>query len=122
MPYFVKYLTKVDVDKQMAIPIKFIEHLPRCQGGEMKPFPVHDLSGNVWESFGYYIRREDQDYHPKLVFEGDWGKYVRTKCLTPGDKIIFRVEENAGGVPRYTIAAQTRRVIFGTTVGWSEEI
>ena len=121
MPSFVKCSTKVDVNKQMAIPIKFIEHLPRYQGGETIPFPVHDVSGNVWESFGYDIRREGQDYHPKLVFEGDWHKYVGDKCLTPGDKIIFRVEENADGVPRYTIAAQTRKVIFGTTFAWSEE-
>ena len=119
MPYFVKYLTKVDVYKQMAIPTKFIDHLPRCQGEETISFPVHDVSGNVWESFGYYIRREGPDYL-KPVFQGDWHKYICNKRLTSGDRVIFRVEENADGVARYTIAAQ-RRVNFGETRGWSEE-
>ncbi|XWS10928.1 hypothetical protein CRYUN_Cryun38cG0040500 [Craigia yunnanensis] len=112
MPYFVKDLTKVDVNKQMAIPTNFIEHLPCYQGRETIYIPVHDVSGNVWERFRYYI---NQDY-PKPVFQGDWRKYVHAKHLTPGDKIIFRVEENADGVPRYTITAQRRIVVFGTIV------
>ena len=120
MPSFVKYLTKVDVEKQMAVPTDFIKHLPRYQGGETIYFPVHDVSGNVWESFGYYIRREGQD-HPKPAFQGHWRNYVRAKRLTPDDRIIFRVEENADGVTRYTIASQRRSVIFGATIGWSEE-
>ena len=120
MPSFVKCSTKVDVNKQMAIPTNFIKHLPRYQGRETILFPVHDVSGNVWESFGYYIRTEGPDY-PKPIFQGDWRKYVCVKRLTSGDRVIFRVEENADGVARYTIAAQRRRVNFGETIGWSEE-
>ncbi|XVF78774.1 hypothetical protein PTKIN_Ptkin14bG0163300 [Pterospermum kingtungense] len=121
MAYFEKYLTDVDVKKQMAIPTDFMGHLPRYQGGETISFPVHNVFGNVYESFGYYIRREGQDY-PKPVFQGDWRKYIRAKGLTPGDKIIFRVEENAAnGAPRYMIAAQKRVTLFGSIVGWSEE-
>ncbi|XVF78775.1 hypothetical protein PTKIN_Ptkin14bG0163400 [Pterospermum kingtungense] len=121
MPSFQKELTKVDVQKQMAIPTDFMIHLPHYQGGETIFFPVHDVSGNVYERFGYYIRREGQDY-PRPVFQGDWRKYVCDKFLTLGDKIIFRVEENAvDGAPRYTIAAQKRRLtLFGTTI-WSGE-
>ncbi|XVF78771.1 hypothetical protein PTKIN_Ptkin14bG0163000 [Pterospermum kingtungense] len=117
MASFEKHLKKVDVKKQMAIPTDFMRHLPHYQGGETIYFPVHDVSGNVYDHFGYYIRREN---YPKPVFQGDWHKYVCDKCLAPGDKIIFRVEENAGA-PRYTIAAQKRVTLFGSTVGWSEE-
>ncbi|XVF04342.1 hypothetical protein REPUB_Repub05bG0074200 [Reevesia pubescens] len=121
MAYFEKYLTEVDVKKQMAIPSDFIRHLPHYEGGRTISFPVHDVSGNVWSSFGYYIRREGNDY-PKPVFQGDWRKYVRTKGLIPGDKIIFRVEENGfNGAPRYTIAAQKKVILFGATFGWTEE-
>ena len=104
MAYFVKYLTKVDVEKQMAIPTNFIEHLPRYQGGETIYFPVHDVSGKIWESIGYYIRKAGQRY-PK---PRGWRKYVHAKRLTPGDKII-------------TIAAKRKIKLFGKTIGWSEE-
>ncbi|XWS10927.1 hypothetical protein CRYUN_Cryun38cG0040400 [Craigia yunnanensis] len=120
MQSFEKCLTTTDVNSQIAIPTWFIGHLPRYQGGETISFPVHDVSGNVWERFGYYIRKEGQDYS-KPVFHGDWRRYVRTKRLTPDDKIIFRVEENADGVPRYTIAAQRRRAKILGTIIWSEE-
>ena len=57
--------------------------------------------------------------YPKPVFQGGWRKYVRAKRLTPGDKIIFRVEEN--GVPTCTIAAKRKIKLFGKTIGWSVE-
>ena len=120
MHFFEKELSTTDVKRQIAIPSDFMEHLPRYQGGVTISFPVHDASGKVWENFGYYFRREDQDYR-KPVFQKDWCKYVRAKGLTSGDKIIFRVEENPDGVPRYTIAAQKRVVVFDTFFGWSEE-
>ncbi|WRX29361.1 B3 DNA binding domain - like 10 [Theobroma cacao] len=112
MRFFEKYLTKVDVKKQMAIPSAFREHLPRYEGGRTISFSVHDVSGNQWENFGYYIRRKGKDY-AKPVFQKNWRKYARAKSLKPGDKIIFRVEENAAnGAPRYTIAAQKKIVIL----------
>ncbi|KAK8985601.1 hypothetical protein V6N11_068849 [Hibiscus sabdariffa] len=88
MAYFEKYLTEVDVRKQVAIPTDFVKHLPDYEGGHTITFPVRDVSGKVWENFGYYIRREGNDY-PKPVFQKDWRKYVRDKRLGPGDKIIF---------------------------------
>ncbi|XWS27325.1 hypothetical protein CRYUN_Cryun26dG0105400 [Craigia yunnanensis] len=120
MAYFEKYLTEVDVKKQMAIPTDFVQYLPQYEGGYTIYFPVHDVSGNIWERFGYYIRSRDCDaYYAKPVFQGDWHKYVHDKHLTLGDKIIFRVEENAGA-PRYIIAAQKKTVLLGTIV-WTEE-
>ncbi|XVF04344.1 hypothetical protein REPUB_Repub05bG0074400 [Reevesia pubescens] len=122
MAYFEKYLTEVDVKKQMEIPSDFIGHLPRYEGGRTIYFKVHDVSRRDWTSFGYYIRREGNDY-PKPVFQGDWRKYVRAKGLTHGDKIIFRVEENgSNGAPTYTIAAQKKVLLFGATIGWTEEL
>ncbi|XVE50109.1 hypothetical protein DITRI_Ditri01bG0135300 [Diplodiscus trichospermus] len=122
MDYFEKDLTHVDVKKQMAIPSDFICHLPLYEGGRTIFLPVHDVSGKVWENFGYYIRKEGEDY-AKPVFQGDWRKYVREKRLNPGDKIIFRVEYNAAnGGPRYTIAARRKIPLFGNTLGWSEEL
>ncbi|EOY20511.1 Uncharacterized protein TCM_046144 [Theobroma cacao] len=112
MAHFEKYLTEVDVKKQMAIPTDFMRHLPYYEGGRTIFLPVYDVSGNLWENFGYYIRREGKDY-ARPVFQGDWRKYVRANNLKPGDKIIFRVEENdANGAPRYTIAAQRRIFLF----------
>ena len=120
MANFEKCLTEVDVKKQMAIPTDFARHLPDYEGGYTIFFPVHDVSGKIWEGFGYYIRSRDCDpYYPKPVFQGDWRQYVREKQLTPGDKIIFRVEEN--GVPTCTIAAKRKIKLFGNTIGWSEE-
>ncbi|XVF78773.1 hypothetical protein PTKIN_Ptkin14bG0163200 [Pterospermum kingtungense] len=121
MAYFEKHLSKVDVEKQMAIPSNFTEHLPQYEGGRTIYFPVHDVSDKIWESFGYYIRRKEGGY-AKPVFQGDWRKYVRAKRLVSGDKIIFRVEEDAvNGDRTYTIAAQKRVRLLGTTVAWSEE-
>ena len=103
----------------MAIPSDFVQHLPRYKGGRTVSIPVHDVSGNVWENFGYCIRREG---NPKPVFQKDWRNYVRAKRLRPGDKIIFRVEQNdADGAPRYTIAAQKKLLLFGNTIGWTPE-
>ncbi|XP_021288477.1 uncharacterized protein LOC110419711 [Herrania umbratica] len=122
MRSFQKHLTKVDVKKQMAIPSGFREHLPRYEGGRTMSLLVRDVSGNHWENFGYYIRRKGKDY-PKPVFQRNWRKYARAKSLKPGDKIIFRVEENAtNGAPRYTIAAQRKIMILGTIVVWTGEI
>ncbi|KAB2095679.1 hypothetical protein ERO13_A01G056300v2 [Gossypium hirsutum] len=119
MPSFEKYLTEVDVKKQVAIPSDFVQHLPDYEGGRTITFPVHDVSGKVWENFGYYIRKGD-DY-PKPVFQKDWHKYVRDKRLRPGDKIIFRVERNGdNGAPIYTIAAQKKIELLGSTI-WSSE-
>ncbi|KAK8527477.1 hypothetical protein V6N12_054689 [Hibiscus sabdariffa] len=70
MAYFEKYLTEVDVRKQVAIPTDFVRHLPDYEGGHTITFPVRDVSGKVWENFGYYIRREGNDY-PKPVFQKD---------------------------------------------------
>ena len=123
MANFEKCLTEVDVKKQMAIPSDFVQHLPNYEGGYTIFFPVHDVSGNIWEGFGYYIRSRDHNpYYPKPVFQGDWRKYVREKQLTPGDKIIFRVEENANnGAPRYIIAAQKKKIKLFGRVFWTEE-
>ncbi|GMJ05300.1 hypothetical protein HRI_004199200 [Hibiscus trionum] len=121
MASFEKCLTKVDVEKQVAIPSDFIEHLPDYEGGRTITFPVRDVSGNVWENFGYYIRREGNDY-PKPVFQKNWRKYVRDKRLSAGDKIIFRIVRNGvDGSPIYTLAAQKKIELFGSVVGWTEE-
>ncbi|XVF04345.1 hypothetical protein REPUB_Repub05bG0074500 [Reevesia pubescens] len=121
MAYFKKCLTEVDVKKQLAIPSYFIEHLPHYEGGRTIYFSVHEVSGDVWPSFGYYTRGEGTDYR-KPVFQGDWRRYVLAKGLTPGDKIIFRGEENGfNGPPRYTIAAQKKVLLFGAIIGCTEE-
>ncbi|MBA0641401.1 hypothetical protein Goklo_025949, partial [Gossypium klotzschianum] len=114
-----KYLTEVDVNKQVAIPSDFVQHLPDYEGGRTITFPVQDVSGKLWENFGYYIRKGDD--HPKPMFRNDWRKYVRDKRLRPGDKIIFRVERNGdNGAPIYTIAAQKKIELLGSTM-WSSE-
>ncbi|EOY13233.1 Uncharacterized protein TCM_031755 [Theobroma cacao] len=77
---------------QMAIPTDFMEHLPHYEGGWTTFYPVHDH------------------------------KHVRAKSLKPGDKIIFRVEENAANsAPRYTIAAQRKIVLLGNAA-WTGKI
>ncbi|MBA0675997.1 hypothetical protein Goari_017507, partial [Gossypium aridum] len=43
MPSFEKYLTEVDVNKQVAIPSYFVQHLPDYEGGRTITFPVHDV-------------------------------------------------------------------------------
>ncbi|XVF78769.1 hypothetical protein PTKIN_Ptkin14bG0162800 [Pterospermum kingtungense] len=122
MAFFEKYLSKVDVKKQMAIPSKFTDHLPQYEGGRTIFFPVHDVSGQVWQRFGYYVRRKDQEHYSKPVLQADWRRYVRAKRLVSGDKIIFRVEEDAvTGARTYKIAAKKRVRLLGTTVAWSEE-
>ncbi|XVF78784.1 hypothetical protein PTKIN_Ptkin14bG0164600 [Pterospermum kingtungense] len=121
MHFFEKRLRTTDVKKQMAIPTKFIRNLPLYEGGHTIYFPVHDVSGYVWENFGYYIRKEGQPYR-KPIFQGGWRNYVDAKSITPGDKIIFRVEESAAaGAPRYTIAAKRKIILLGKIIGWSEE-
>ncbi|TYI42009.1 hypothetical protein ES332_A01G068300v1 [Gossypium tomentosum] len=119
MPSFEKYLTEVAVNKHLAIPSEFLQHLPDSEGGRTITFPVHDVSGKVWKNFGYYIRKGGG--YPKPVFQNDWRRYVQDKRLKPGDKIIFRVERNEdNGAPIYTIAAQKKIELFGSFC-WSSE-
>ncbi|XP_021288476.1 uncharacterized protein LOC110419710 [Herrania umbratica] len=120
MESFCKVLGDVDAKKQMAIPSDFVQHLPPHGGGYTHYFPVVDMSGKVWENFGYYIRSVES--HPKPVFQGDWHQFVLAKGLVAGDRIIFRMERDANGVPRYTIAAQKRllRKLFGQAI-WGPE-
>ncbi|GMJ05295.1 hypothetical protein HRI_004198700 [Hibiscus trionum] len=116
--YFEKQLTEVDVKKQVAIPTSFVQHLPDHDGGYTMSLPVCDVSGKVWE-FGYY--RRTRDGYAKPVFQKGWRDFVRGKGLSPGDKIIFRVERNGvDGAPMYTVAAQKRIRLFGSAVGWTE--
>ncbi|TYJ48374.1 hypothetical protein E1A91_A01G057500v1 [Gossypium mustelinum] len=44
MPSFEKYLTEVAVNKHLAIPSEFLQHLPDSEGGRTITFPVHDVS------------------------------------------------------------------------------
>ncbi|KAK8603114.1 hypothetical protein V6N13_085310 [Hibiscus sabdariffa] len=55
MAYFEKFLTPVDVKKQVAIPSDFVKHLPEYKGGRTINFPVRDVAGNVWENFGKQV-------------------------------------------------------------------
>ncbi|EOY13234.1 Uncharacterized protein TCM_031756 [Theobroma cacao] len=116
---FSEVLGEVDAKKQMAIPSDFVKHLPPHRGGYTHYFPVVDVSGRVWENFGYYIRGKES--HPKPVFQGDWRKFVLTKGLMAGDGIIFRMERDTTRVPRYTIAAQKPlHKLFGKVI-WGPE-
>ncbi|KAL1118751.1 hypothetical protein V6Z11_D01G057100 [Gossypium hirsutum] len=108
MPSFEKCLTEVDVNKQVAIPSDFVQHLPDYEGGTNDNFS------------GARCFRKGDDY-PKPVFQKDWRKYVRVKGLRPGDKIIFRVERNGdNGAPIYTIAAQKKIELLGFPI-WGPE-
>ncbi|KAK8527478.1 hypothetical protein V6N12_054690 [Hibiscus sabdariffa] len=44
MAYFEKFLTPVDVKKQVAIPSDFVKHLPEYKGGRTINFPVRDVA------------------------------------------------------------------------------
>ncbi|OMO74817.1 hypothetical protein CCACVL1_16454 [Corchorus capsularis] len=122
MASFTKELSEVDAKKQMAIPTNFVEHLPSHGGGNTQYIPVVDVDGKVWR-FGYYIRGENSPY-PKPVFQGEWHQFAKAKKLVAGDQITFRIETDAAGNPRYTIAAQkpVSDKLFGHVIrGWGQE-
>ncbi|OMO92965.1 hypothetical protein COLO4_17180 [Corchorus olitorius] len=120
MESFTKVLSEVDAKKQTAIPSKFVEHLPYNEGGKTQYFPVVDVSGKEWE-FGYYIRSAENSPYPKPVFQGDWHRFASAKKLVAGDRIVFRMEKNAAGNQRYSIAAQKRIIKLLGQVIWGQE-
>ncbi|OMO92410.1 hypothetical protein COLO4_17588 [Corchorus olitorius] len=120
MASFTKELSEVDAKKQMAIPSNFVEHLPSHGGGNTIYLPVVDVDGKVWR-FGYYTRSGENSQYPKPVFQGDWHQFVKAKKLVAGDQIIFRIERDAAGHERYTIAAQKPTKLFGHVLDWGKE-
>ncbi|GLU20051.1 hypothetical protein SLE2022_362660 [Rubroshorea leprosula] len=109
MALFSKILTQTDSSKRLAIPSKFTrQHLPEFEGGTLN-LVVEDVRGQGW-CFGYSVRREG---HPKPVFQAGWLDFVRKKCLTPGDRVTFWLDQNAANGPRYKIAAERKIKLLG---------
>ncbi|GLT57072.1 hypothetical protein SLA2020_300710 [Shorea laevis] len=112
MAHFNKILTQTDSSKRLAIPSKFMrQHLPEFEGGTLN-LVVEDVRGHGWP-FGYSIRREG---HPKPVFQAGWLDFVRNKCLIPGDRVTFWLDENAANGPRCKIAAERKIKLLGREI------
>ncbi|OMO56635.1 Ovarian tumor, otubain [Corchorus capsularis] len=71
---FTKTLSKTDVEKRLALPTKYMKHLPEFRGGHQAVLnlPVGDVNGTQWH-FGYTIRCQG---HPKPVLSSGFSNSV----------------------------------------------
>ncbi|BFG19875.1 hypothetical protein CerSpe_061490 [Prunus speciosa] len=83
-----KELTETDVRHKLVVPVRWLEEMPRFEGG------CHEVQFGVLDDKGFHfllccsIRNGD---YPKPVLQAEgWLKFVNYKGLKVGDKIIFR--------------------------------
>ncbi|GLT63683.1 hypothetical protein SLA2020_362290 [Shorea laevis] len=119
-PVFSKSLTKTDVKKRLAVPMKSLASLPDFKGGYAVDLRVRDASGQgkVWE-FKCSVRKKN---HPKPVFCAGWLDFVRFNNLQVGDQIKFYKDmDDALAANSYKIEVRKAVKIFGVIFGYVEE-
>ena len=88
-----KKLSKTDVEKRLAVPMRALPEFQLQPGEYRREFEavgIHD--GRVW-NFELAIRREDPKGNPRPELRGSgWKSYVETKGLIEGDLINFKRE------------------------------
>ncbi|KAG6749382.1 hypothetical protein POTOM_046427 [Populus tomentosa] len=116
MAIFSKLLTKTDIGTRLSVPTKSLESLPCFGRGHAIDFHVQDAqSGEVW-NFRCVIRKKS---HPKPALCKNWRKFVSSKRLSVGDKIIFSTlaeDQARTGGAQYKIEVKRQTKIFGVSL------
>ncbi|KAJ9158961.1 hypothetical protein P3X46_024501 [Hevea brasiliensis] len=96
LPIFCKSLTKIDVEKKLAVPTKALTHLPSFGDSHHFYIEAKDDRGYFW-SFQCSIRRNG---HPKpILSSGTWLPFVRYRSLRVGDTIkLYKEHDQFTGV------------------------
>lgn len=118
MAIFSKLLTKTDIGTRLSVPTKSLKSLPCFGRGHAIDFHVQDAqSGEVW-NFRCVIRKKS---HPKPALCKNWRKFVSSKRLSVGDKIIFSTlaeDQASTGGAQYKIEVKRQTKIFGVSLGY----
>ncbi|XWS59364.1 hypothetical protein CRYUN_Cryun08bG0115100 [Craigia yunnanensis] len=98
MVIFSKILSKTDINRRCAGPMKYfkMERFPKPQleGDHMVDFVVTDESSHDW-SFRCSTRNIGK--HPKPVLIKEWIPFVQSKKLCEGDRVIIYEEQDETG-------------------------
>ncbi|MBA0785408.1 hypothetical protein Gotri_024851, partial [Gossypium trilobum] len=101
-----KRLTKVDIEKRLALPSKSLNCFPALSGnGHTVDFDVRDECGRVWK-FQIYTRKSNNKYRKPVLTKG-WREFVCTKELSIDDEVTFYMDkQQADGSVEYRVTVQ----------------
>ncbi|XVF68253.1 hypothetical protein PTKIN_Ptkin10aG0190500 [Pterospermum kingtungense] len=113
-----KTLRKTDIGTRLALPSKSLGFFPPPSGNEHTvDFDVRDESDVVWK-FRLWTRNLEtmKTLYPKPVLTTGWRKFVCSRELRVGDRVVFyRETEQAGGV-NYHVKVEKAVRIFGAVI------
>ncbi|MBA0751030.1 hypothetical protein Gogos_002401 [Gossypium gossypioides] len=91
MAVFIKFLTKIDIERALSLPdscLQALQQSQRSHGGKM--LQVKDDVGILW-NFRWTIR---SGVVPKLYIVSGWIQFVRCKQLNIGDAIVLYKDDD----------------------------
>ncbi|XVF45879.1 hypothetical protein PTKIN_Ptkin02bG0242900 [Pterospermum kingtungense] len=107
-------LKKTDIEKRLTIPSRSLGFFPRLGSKHMVDFQAKDESGDEWK-FQIYTRAKSRYLKPVLT--KGWRKFVCSKELRVGDRVVFFMEKQQAGPVMYHVKVEKSVKIFGAVFG-----
>ncbi|GLU19260.1 hypothetical protein SLE2022_355210 [Rubroshorea leprosula] len=106
MQLFEKFLTQVDVERRLAVPIgTFRDHFELPRDRHYVDLLVKDSTGKVWT---FRCSSRQTGNHPKPVFSAGWLDFVRVKGLQINDQVVFHKQRDEASEAEFKIEVKRR--------------